>query len=61
METGSSVEEVREDACGILEEMSQNLQMGFIRLMAYTFTKVMKRLFTSVFVNMERLSTVRTN
>lgn len=53
--------EVREDACGILEEMSQNLQLGFIRLMAYTLTKVFKRLFTSIYVNMEGLNMVRTN
>uniref|UniRef100_A0A4W6ELV8 Glyceronephosphate O-acyltransferase 2 n=1 Tax=Lates calcarifer TaxID=8187 RepID=A0A4W6ELV8_LATCA len=56
METGSSVEEVRKEACGILEEMSQNLQLGFIRLMGYTLTKVFKRLFTSIFVNMEGLN-----
>ncbi|XP_040919744.1 dihydroxyacetone phosphate acyltransferase [Toxotes jaculatrix] len=56
METGSSVEEVREAAHGILEEMSQNLQLGFIRLMGYTFTKVFKRLFTSIFVNMDGLN-----
>ncbi|XP_070781670.1 dihydroxyacetone phosphate acyltransferase [Enoplosus armatus] len=56
METGSSVEEVREEACGILEEMSQNLQLGFIRLMAYTLSKVLKRLFTSVYVNMDGLN-----
>ncbi|XP_026173923.1 dihydroxyacetone phosphate acyltransferase [Mastacembelus armatus] len=55
METGSSVEEVREKASGVLEEMSQNLQLGFIRLMGYMFTKVFKRLFTSIFVNMEGL------
>ncbi|XP_071335118.1 dihydroxyacetone phosphate acyltransferase [Trachinotus anak] len=59
METGSSVEEVREEACGILEEMSQNLQLGFIRLMGYTLTKVFKRLFTSIFVNMEGLNTLQ--
>ncbi|KAK2856334.1 hypothetical protein Q5P01_005069 [Channa striata] len=59
MDTGSSAEKVREDACGILEEMSQNLQLGFIRLMAYTLTKVFKRLFTSIFVNMEGLSTLQ--
>lgn len=60
METGSSVEEVREEARGILEEMSQNLQLRFIRLMAYTFNKVFKRLFSSIFVNMEGLNRVRT-
>lgn len=59
METGSSVEEVREDALGILEEMSQNLQLGFIRLMAYMLTKVFKRLFSGIFVNMEGLNMVR--
>lgn len=58
METGSTVQEVTEEACGILEEMSQNLQLGFIRLMGYTLTKVFKRLFTSIFVNMEGLNTV---
>uniref|UniRef100_A0A8C4GQS1 Glyceronephosphate O-acyltransferase 2 n=1 Tax=Dicentrarchus labrax TaxID=13489 RepID=A0A8C4GQS1_DICLA len=56
METGSSVEEVREEVCGILEEMSQNLQLGFIRMMAYTLSKVFKRLFTSILVNMEGLN-----
>nr|XP_046228564.1 dihydroxyacetone phosphate acyltransferase [Scatophagus argus] len=56
METGSSLENVREEARGILEEMSQNLQLGFIRLMAYTLSKVFKRLFTSIFVNMEGLN-----
>ncbi|XP_045916340.1 dihydroxyacetone phosphate acyltransferase isoform X1 [Micropterus dolomieu] len=59
METKSSVEEVREEACGILEEMSQNLQLGFIRLMAYTLTKVLKRLFTSINVNMEGLNALQ--
>ncbi|XP_078131072.1 dihydroxyacetone phosphate acyltransferase isoform X1 [Sander vitreus] len=55
-ETGSSVEDVRQEVCRILEEMSQNLQLGSIRLMAYTLTKVLKRLFTGIFVNMEGLN-----
>lgn len=58
METGSTVQEVTEEACAILEEMSQNLQLGFIRLMGYTLTKVFKRLFSSIFVNMEGLNMV---
>ncbi|XP_028996098.1 dihydroxyacetone phosphate acyltransferase [Betta splendens] len=58
-ETGSSPDEVGEDARGILEEMSQNLQLGFIRLMAYTVTKVLKRLFSSVYVNMDGLNTLQ--
>ncbi|XP_037541747.1 dihydroxyacetone phosphate acyltransferase [Nematolebias whitei] len=59
METGSSEQEVREKVCEILEEMSQNLQLRFIRLMAYTFTKVFKKLFSAIFVNMEGLSTLQ--
>lgn len=58
-ETGLTVNEVREDARTILEEMSQNLQLGFIRLMAYTLSKVFKRLFSSIFVNMDGLNLVR--
>ncbi|KAM9354740.1 dihydroxyacetone phosphate acyltransferase isoform 2-T2 [Pholidichthys leucotaenia] len=56
METGSTVEKVRDEACGILEEMSQNLQLGFIRLMGCTLNKVFKRLFRSIFVNTEGLN-----
>uniref|UniRef100_H3DFV6 Glyceronephosphate O-acyltransferase n=2 Tax=Tetraodon nigroviridis TaxID=99883 RepID=H3DFV6_TETNG len=55
-ETGLTVTEVREDACTILEEMSQNLQLGFIRLMAYTLSKVFKRLFSNIFVNTDGLN-----
>ncbi|KAM7395543.1 hypothetical protein PAMA_007016 [Pampus argenteus] len=58
-ETGSSVEAVREEACVIMEEMSQNLQLGFIRLMGFTLSKVFKRVFTSIFVNMEGLNTLQ--
>ncbi|XP_017291501.1 dihydroxyacetone phosphate acyltransferase isoform X2 [Kryptolebias marmoratus] len=58
-ETGSSEQEVREEVCGILKEMSQNLQLPFIRLMGYIFTKVFKRLFSAIFVNMEGLSALQ--
>lgn len=60
-ETGSSEEAVREAAAGILEEMSQNLQLGAIRLMSYTLSKVFKRLYSSIYVNMEGLNRVRTD
>ncbi|KAM8831772.1 dihydroxyacetone phosphate acyltransferase isoform 2-T2 [Spinachia spinachia] len=39
-EKGSSLEEVRQEASVILEEMSLRLQMGFIRLMAYVLSKL---------------------
>lgn len=60
VESGLSLEEVKEDARSILEEMSQNLQLSFIRLMGYVLSKVFKRLFSGVFINMEGLNTVRT-
>ncbi|XP_072218113.1 dihydroxyacetone phosphate acyltransferase isoform X2 [Leuresthes tenuis] len=50
-----SVEKVREAMMGILDEMSQNLQLGFIRLMGYIVGKVFKRLFSGIFVNLEGL------
>lgn len=56
METSLSVQEVKEDARHLLEEMSQNLQLGFIRLMGYTLSKVFKRLYTNIYVNMEGLN-----
>ncbi|XP_008311481.1 dihydroxyacetone phosphate acyltransferase [Cynoglossus semilaevis] len=59
LETGSSIEEVTEEARRTLDEMSQNLQLGFIRLMSFTLTKVFKKLFSSIFVNMDTLSTLQ--
>ncbi|XP_060947003.1 dihydroxyacetone phosphate acyltransferase [Limanda limanda] len=59
METGSPVVEVREEARRLLDEMSHNLQLSSIRLMGYTLTKVAKRLFSSIYVNMEGLSMLR--
>lgn len=58
-EKALSLEEVREEASVILEEMSQKLQMGFIRLMAYMLSKVLKRIFTGIHVNTEGLNAVR--
>lgn len=54
------MDEVKEDARSILEEMSQNLQLSFIRLMSYVLTKVFKRLFSGIFVNVDGLNSVRT-
>ncbi|KAM4522212.1 dihydroxyacetone phosphate acyltransferase isoform 2-T2 [Odontesthes bonariensis] len=59
VETGMPVEKVREEAMGILDEMSQNLQLGFIRLMSYILSKVLKRLFSGIFVNVEGLATLQ--
>ncbi|XP_038128284.1 dihydroxyacetone phosphate acyltransferase [Cyprinodon tularosa] len=59
VETGSSLEEVRDEADKTLQEMSQNLQLRFIRLMAFTFRKVFKRLFSAIYVNMEGLNALQ--
>uniref|UniRef100_A0A4W5LEB6 Phospholipid/glycerol acyltransferase domain-containing protein n=1 Tax=Hucho hucho TaxID=62062 RepID=A0A4W5LEB6_9TELE len=56
METGESVDLVREEASGILEEMSQNLQLGFIRLLGFTLSKVFKRLFSHININQDGLN-----
>uniref|UniRef100_A0AAV2KDD0 Phospholipid/glycerol acyltransferase domain-containing protein n=1 Tax=Knipowitschia caucasica TaxID=637954 RepID=A0AAV2KDD0_KNICA len=58
-ESSLSMEEVKEDARLLLDEMSQNLQLGFIRLMGYTLTKVLKRLYSKIYVNMEGLNTLQ--
>lgn len=58
MESGKTWEVVREEASGILEEMAHNLQLGFIRLLGFIFTKVFKRLFRSIHVNQEGLNRV---
>ncbi|TSO15206.1 Phosphatidate phosphatase LPIN1 [Bagarius yarrelli] len=55
-ESGESYEGVREEAMSILEEMSQNLQLTFIRLMGFALTKVFKRLFSSIRVNEDGLT-----
>ncbi|XP_058249510.1 dihydroxyacetone phosphate acyltransferase [Hemibagrus wyckioides] len=55
-ESGEPPEVVKEEAVSILEEMSQNLQLSFIRLMGFALTKVFKRLFTSIRVNEDGLA-----
>lgn len=58
-ETDEPYECVKEEAVNILEEMSQNLQLSFIRLMGFALTKVFKRLFSSIHVNEDGLTRVR--
>lgn len=58
-ETGEPYECVKEEAVSILEEMSQNLQLSFIRLMGFALSKVFKRLFSSIRVNEDGLTRVR--
>ncbi|MCJ8749916.1 hypothetical protein PDJAM_G00193030 [Pangasius djambal] len=56
VESGEPRECVREEAANILEEMSQNLQLSFIRLMGFALTKIFKRLFSSIRVNEDGLA-----
>ncbi|XP_064197083.1 dihydroxyacetone phosphate acyltransferase isoform X1 [Anguilla rostrata] len=51
VESGEPLEVIREEAAGILEEMSQNLQLGFIRLLGFILSKVFKRLFRKIYIN----------
>ncbi|KAF4092042.1 hypothetical protein AMELA_G00016360 [Ameiurus melas] len=51
VESGEPFECVKEEAVSILEEMGQNLQLSFIRLMGFALTKIFKRIFSSIRVN----------
>ncbi|XP_019727048.1 dihydroxyacetone phosphate acyltransferase isoform X3 [Hippocampus comes] len=59
METGSPPEAVRAQAAAILEEMSQKLQLGFVRLMGFMLSKVLKRIYSHIYVNMDALHTLQ--
>ncbi|XP_048842441.1 dihydroxyacetone phosphate acyltransferase [Brienomyrus brachyistius] len=54
-DTGEPLEAIREEAAGILEEMSQDLQLGYIRFLGFILSKVFKRLFRKINVNEEGL------
>ncbi|XP_067274222.1 dihydroxyacetone phosphate acyltransferase isoform X2 [Pseudorasbora parva] len=49
-------EALLEEASALLDEMSQNLQLGFIRLLGFAMTKVLKSLFSAVYVNEDGLT-----
>ena len=55
------MEVIREEASGILEEMSHNLQLSVIRLLGYTLNKVFKSVFRRILVNEDGLNRVRTS
>ncbi|XP_066533576.1 dihydroxyacetone phosphate acyltransferase [Hoplias malabaricus] len=55
-ESGEPSECVKEEAEGIMEEMAQNLQLSFIRLLGFAFSKIVKKLFRSINVEEEGLS-----
>ncbi|KAG1938404.1 dihydroxyacetone phosphate acyltransferase [Pimephales promelas] len=56
VESDEPREAVQEEASAILDEMSQNLQLGFIRLLGFAMTKVFKSVFSSIYVNEEGLT-----
>uniref|UniRef100_A0A9J8AQC7 Glyceronephosphate O-acyltransferase 2 n=1 Tax=Cyprinus carpio carpio TaxID=630221 RepID=A0A9J8AQC7_CYPCA len=45
-----------DEASALLDEMSQNLQLGFIRLLGYAMNKVFKSVFSSIHVNEDGLT-----
>uniref|UniRef100_A0A8D0G1J8 Dihydroxyacetone phosphate acyltransferase n=1 Tax=Sphenodon punctatus TaxID=8508 RepID=A0A8D0G1J8_SPHPU len=52
-ETGESPDIIQEEASEILDEMSHNLQLGAIRIFAFSLSKIFKRLFQRVRLNEE--------
>lgn len=59
MECDEPREAVLEEASALLDEMSQNLQLGFIRLLGFGMSKVFKSVFSSIHVNEDGLARVR--
>ncbi|XP_052441736.1 dihydroxyacetone phosphate acyltransferase isoform X1 [Carassius gibelio] len=49
-------EALLEEASALLDEMSQNLQLGFIRLLGFALSKVFKTVFSSIHVNEDGLT-----
>uniref|UniRef100_A0A672T3Z5 Glyceronephosphate O-acyltransferase n=1 Tax=Sinocyclocheilus grahami TaxID=75366 RepID=A0A672T3Z5_SINGR len=49
-------EALLEEASVLLDEMSQNLQLGFIRLLGFALSKVFKSVFSSIHVNEDGLT-----
>ncbi|KAF4099872.1 dihydroxyacetone phosphate acyltransferase [Onychostoma macrolepis] len=49
-------EALLEKASALLDEMSQNLQLGFIRLLGFAMSKVFKSVFSSIHVNEDGLT-----
>ncbi|XP_051510413.1 dihydroxyacetone phosphate acyltransferase-like isoform X1 [Myxocyprinus asiaticus] len=56
LESDEPHEVILEEASSILEEMGQNLQLGFIRLLGFIMSKVFKSLFRSIRVNQDGLT-----
>ncbi|TRY88474.1 hypothetical protein DNTS_005155 [Danionella cerebrum] len=56
VESDEPREAVLDEASSLLDEMSQNLQLGFIRLLGFTLSKVFKSLFSAIHVNEDGLS-----
>ncbi|XP_057678804.1 dihydroxyacetone phosphate acyltransferase isoform X2 [Corythoichthys intestinalis] len=58
-ETGSPPSAVRERVDAILREMSQNLRLPFVRAMGFVLSKVLKRLFSNIYINTDALRKLR--
>ncbi|KAK1805658.1 hypothetical protein P4O66_019930 [Electrophorus voltai] len=55
-ESGKPQARVREEAAALLDEMSQNLQVTFIRLLGFALSKIFTRLFRRIRVNEDGLA-----
>uniref|UniRef100_A0A672RHR1 Dihydroxyacetone phosphate acyltransferase-like n=1 Tax=Sinocyclocheilus grahami TaxID=75366 RepID=A0A672RHR1_SINGR len=56
LESEEPREALLEEASALLDEMSQNLQLGFIRLLGFIMNKVFKSVFSSIHVNEDGLT-----
>ncbi|XP_051500293.1 dihydroxyacetone phosphate acyltransferase-like isoform X2 [Myxocyprinus asiaticus] len=59
LESDEPREVLLKEASAILDEMSQNLQLGFIRLLGFILSKVFKSVFRSIHVNEDGLTQLR--
>ncbi|KAM3931169.1 dihydroxyacetone phosphate acyltransferase-like [Leptodactylus fuscus] len=53
VESGKPLNVIQKQAAQILDEMGHNLKLGAIRLFALSLSKIFKRLYQKVFVNLE--------
>ncbi|XP_063044529.1 dihydroxyacetone phosphate acyltransferase-like isoform X2 [Engraulis encrasicolus] len=58
-ESGEPLENIKEKAAEILREMAHNLQLCCIRFLAYTLSKVLKRVYHRIMVNEEGMNRLR--
>ncbi|XP_075049347.1 dihydroxyacetone phosphate acyltransferase-like [Mixophyes fleayi] len=57
-DSGEPFEAIQEQAAEILDEMGHNLKLGAIRLFAFSLSKIVRRLYQKLFVNVEGIQSL---